>query len=70
MTERYVSCPRCKKEILYSTDNIYRPFCSERCKVIDLGDWASESFRIPISENIPEASDENDENQGSSEDLD
>lgn len=41
-----VNCPTCKKPTEYSTDNIYRPFCSERCKLIDLGEWASEGHRI------------------------
>ena len=41
-----VKCPTCKKELIWSRENQYRPFCSERCKIIDLGDWASESHRI------------------------
>ncbi|MCK6599710.1 MAG: DNA gyrase inhibitor YacG [Bdellovibrionaceae bacterium] len=49
MIERKVPCPRCKKLIVYSKENKFRPFCSERCKLIDLGDWASEAFRIPIN---------------------
>ncbi|HAU13315.1 MAG: DNA gyrase inhibitor YacG [Pseudomonadales bacterium] len=36
-----VKCPTCDKEIEYSTNNPYRPFCCERCKLIDLGEWAS-----------------------------
>ncbi len=40
------ACPTCKKQTIYSTENPYRPFCSERCKMIDLGEWASESHRI------------------------
>lgn len=44
-----VKCPTCRKESLYSKDNPFRPFCSERCRLIDLGQWASESFKIPIS---------------------
>lgn len=51
MTDKEVLCPRCKKKTKYSKENVYRPFCSERCKVIDLGDWASENFRIPVSKN-------------------
>ena len=35
--EKLVRCPNCGKEIVYSTDNPFRPFCSERCKLIDLG---------------------------------
>jgi uncharacterized protein len=44
---RRVECPVCKGPSLYSTANRFRPFCSERCKDIDFGAWASESFRVP-----------------------
>ncbi len=40
-----LKCPRCGKE-RESEGNPYRPFCSERCKLIDLGDWISETYRI------------------------
>lgn len=42
-----VRCPQCRKETKYSEDNPNRPFCSERCKLIDLGAWASEDYAIP-----------------------
>ena len=42
-----VRCPQCGGESQWSRENKYRPFCSERCKLIDLGAWASESFRMP-----------------------
>ena len=42
-----VRCPTCHKLIVYSTRNPYRPFCSERCKLIDLGAWASDERSIP-----------------------
>ena len=32
---------------MFASSNAYRPFCSERCKNIDFGAWASESFRMP-----------------------
>lgn len=38
-------CPRCQKPTQYQ-DNPNRPFCSERCKLIDLGAWADESYKI------------------------
>lgn len=38
-------CPRCKQAATWH-DNPYRPFCSERCKLIDLGAWASEDYKI------------------------
>lgn len=36
-------CPICKKQNPWSPNNTFRPFCSERCKLIDLGEWASDS---------------------------
>jgi endogenous inhibitor of DNA gyrase (YacG/DUF329 family) len=46
-TGRVVRCPACGGDSLYAASNPYRPFCSERCKNMDLGAWASESFRVP-----------------------
>lgn len=43
---RKVRCPQCGGEALYSPENPWRPFCSERCRQIDLGAWANESYRI------------------------
>lgn len=45
--KRLVACPQCKRLSEYSAANKYRPFCSERCRLIDLGQWASENYRIP-----------------------
>ena len=45
--DRIVSCPTCKKETRYDANNPSRPFCSERCRLIDLGEWADEGHRIP-----------------------
>ena len=44
---KLVRCPACGGDSVYATGNPYRPFCSERCKNMDLGAWASESFRMP-----------------------
>jgi hypothetical protein len=44
---RKVHCPQCNATIVWSKDNPYRPFCSERCKLIDLGQWATGAYRIP-----------------------
>ncbi len=41
-----VKCPTCEKMIEY-TGNEFRPFCSERCKLIDFGTWADEGFSLP-----------------------
>ena len=45
-----VNCPICGNRAVYGPENPYRPFCSERCKLIDLGQWATESYRIPETE--------------------
>jgi len=42
-----VSCPTCQKKVIWNSEQRYRPFCSERCKLIDLGEWASEERTIP-----------------------
>ena len=44
--QRTVRCPQCGGDSVYAPSNLYRPFCSERCKGMDLGAWASESFRV------------------------
>lgn len=48
-----VPCPTCGGPSLFAPSNRYRPFCSARCRQIDLGAWAAESFRVP-SEAPPE----------------
>ncbi len=40
-------CPTCNKPLKWSEDNPFRPFCSERCRTIDLGAWANEEYKIP-----------------------
>ncbi len=42
-----VKCPTCSKDVVWSTEAKDRPFCSERCKLIDLGAWADGSHAIP-----------------------
>ncbi len=52
------SCPICKKETVWD-ENPFRPFCSERCRLIDLGKWASDDYRIPgEKKDIPSDEDE------------
>lgn len=41
-----INCPTCKKVVLWNDTFPYRPFCSDRCRLIDLGEWASESHKI------------------------
>ncbi len=42
-----VRCPQCGLVSKYSTANAFRPFCSERCKMIDLGAWATDQYAVP-----------------------
>jgi endogenous inhibitor of DNA gyrase (YacG/DUF329 family) len=42
-----VSCPSCQQPVEWVEANVHRPFCSERCKLIDFGEWASEKHTIP-----------------------
>jgi endogenous inhibitor of DNA gyrase (YacG/DUF329 family) len=58
---REVPCPACGKPALFGPGNRWRPFCSERCRLTDLGGWASESYRIPVAPEAPEKPAENDE---------
>ena len=44
---RIVRCPTCGGDSVYAPENAFRPFCSERCRNVDLGAWASESYRVP-----------------------
>ncbi|WP_145927214.1 DNA gyrase inhibitor YacG [Jeongeupia sp. USM3] len=50
MNQRIVPCPQCGEPAVYSPDNAFRPFCSRRCRLIDLGQWADESYRIPAAD--------------------
>ncbi|HJW56355.1 MAG TPA: DNA gyrase inhibitor YacG [Burkholderiaceae bacterium] len=54
-----VDCPTCGKKVEWSEKNPFRPFCSERCKQIDLGAWAEEKYVIPAV-NPSEPSDDDD----------
>lgn len=46
-TPAVVCCPTCKKPVIWTQEQVYKPFCSERCRLIDLGDWATEAHKIP-----------------------
>lgn len=52
---RTVTCPACKGPSLYSPSNPWRPFCGQRCKQMDLGAWASESFALPDTDSADQA---------------
>lgn len=48
-----VRCPTCGKEVKWTNDNAFRPFCSVRCKLIDLGTWAAEGYAIKSEDRQP-----------------
>ena len=50
MTATVVESPTCKAPVEWGEQSPYRPFCSERCKLIDLGAWASEEHAIAGNE--------------------
>jgi len=52
-----VTCPTCGKPVPWTPEQRWRPFCCERCRLIDMGEWLSEAHRIP-AEDAP--SEEND----------
>lgn len=47
---KVVACPTCGLLSEWRPENVWRPFCSERCKMIDLGEWADEQYKIPVQE--------------------
>ena len=47
---KVVACPQCGTSVVWEEKNRYRPFCSERCKMIDLGAWATEAYRVPVED--------------------
>lgn len=61
---RIVTCPTCGAGAPWDPANRFRPFCSERCKMIDLGAWATERYRVPLVES--DDSDLADEGDGNS----
>ncbi len=48
-----VKCPECGKSTIYSSENEFRPFCSQRCQTIDIASWADEKYTIPVWEESP-----------------
>ena len=53
-TYTIVKCPTCADAVEWRPENPYRPFCSERCKQIDLGAWANEEYRVPVASVDPD----------------
>ena len=42
-----VKCPTCKCAVVWCPESRFKPFCSDRCRLIDLGEWIMEEKRIP-----------------------
>jgi hypothetical protein len=57
VAHRLVPCPTCGGDSVFAASNAYRPFCSARCKGVDLGAWASESFRVAAKDTGDELTD-------------
>ena len=47
---KQVPCPRCGRPAAFAPENKWRPFCSERCRTIDLGNWGNERYRVPAED--------------------
>ena len=47
---RIVNCPACGKPVEWVAENRHRPFCSARCKGVDLGAWATDKYRVAATE--------------------
>ena len=56
---KIVKCPHCKKDVIWNSESEFRPFCSERCRLQDLGAWFTEEHAIKGP-----SQDESGENQG------
>lgn len=48
-----VNCPRCKESFEYYSSE-FRPFCSDKCKMIDLGLWLTENYKVPSQKPLDE----------------
>lgn len=59
---RKIRCPTCRKETEWE-NNPYRPFCSDRCQLIDLGAWIEERYRIPQEESDERPGDDDDDDE-------
>ncbi|MDJ0861167.1 MAG: DNA gyrase inhibitor YacG [Gammaproteobacteria bacterium] len=51
-----VDCPTCGRPVEWTTEQRWRPFCSERCRIIDLGAWVDGSHRIPSADETGDGS--------------
>ncbi|MDP2902465.1 MAG: DNA gyrase inhibitor YacG [Methylovulum sp.] len=55
-----VKCPACARPVPWLPEQLFKPFCSERCKLIDLGEWVMEEKRIPGEPLLPQDDDNSD----------
>ncbi|HBO16013.1 MAG TPA: DNA gyrase inhibitor YacG [Porticoccaceae bacterium] len=46
-----VRCPSCQKPVVWNTESAHRPFCCQRCQQLDWGEWATETYSIPVTAN-------------------
>ena len=60
MSSLTVKCPTCQRAVSWTTENTFKPFCSERCRLIDLGEWIMEEKRIAGESLLPEGDDDED----------
>ena len=56
-------CPKCNEPTLLDAANRFRPFCSERCKLLDLGAWMDGRYAIPTAQDEPDGEDEIDDGE-------
>jgi len=54
-----VKCPTCQRAVPWTAEQLFKPFCSERCRLIDLGEWVMEEKRIAGEPLLPESDDDN-----------
>ncbi len=48
MTNLVIKCPTCDRAVAWTVESKFRPFCSDRCRLIDLGEWADGNRAIPM----------------------
>lgn len=65
VASRFMKCPTCGKQVEWK-DNPFRPFCSERCQLVDLGKWVEGEYRVP-GEPLPQEPKESIEHDGDKE---
>ncbi|MBR6000723.1 MAG: DNA gyrase inhibitor YacG [Oxalobacter sp.] len=54
-----VKCPICGRPVTWNEESTFRPFCSDRCRQVDLGAWAEESYRVPSRQEDEDGGEDN-----------